>query len=393
MRISILKHILATAAAATLAAASCQAFAQSVPFPGTTVFLSPLATIDNPDPPPTERVIRLPPEAGVVTRTITTNFLDMGPSWLVQGDKVWSICAPRRTQVACSPIAQVSTMRDIHIRAYAGVNNLPTIAYDVMPYTKRTVEDLMAATFYFQSRLKTKVAHFNRYTYTPPPKKGEYDSKRAPVKPPLTGSAITTTSGAACSYSDDIAIECYSTDGGGDGIDAWQHDWTPDTNWIETAMANPPPPSAVPSYPDGPDNASADPCNGCQQVVIMGSRPQTCVYSLFGAVCSFGPPVVVTDPPVIPDNQPWFSQSSCDRVHVLCTRGQVPVDNERIPSEKPGDYEADTDACLKNRYVEEGVCFTNWKISRDGRIFGACMERASNRYTACLSSARDAQKG
>lgn len=399
MRISTLKHILATAIATTLAAASCLAFATTVPFPGSTVYLSPLATIDNPDPAPTNRVIRLPPEAGIVTRVITTNLLDVGPSWIVKGDKFWSLCAPRQTQIACSPIAPVPTMEGIHIRAYVGADNYPTVAYDVLPTTTRSATELIASTNYFQTRLRSRVAHFNRYNMvTPPPKKGTYSSQST-TSPPLIGAIITIASGAACSYDDTITIECLAgnggTEGGGTGIDANLYDWTPDANWDNAAAADPPPSSGIPAFPDGPDPGSPDPCTGpdgnsiCQQVVVMANRPQGCIYSLFGSVCTWKPPTIVVDPPVIPDSQPWFSQSTCDSIHVLCTKGQVPVDNERIPSANPGDYDSDVQACADNQKVEESMCFAYYKMNKDAGTLDTCLARAMSRYAACLTTARN----
>lgn len=395
MRISLLKHILATAAAVTLAAVSCHALATTPPFPGSTVYLTPLATINNPDPAPTERVLRLPPEAGIVTRVITTNLLESGPSWIVKGDKNWSLCAPRRTQIACSPIALVSTMQDIHIRAYAGVDNVATVAYDVMPNTTRTIEELIASTNYFQTRLKARVSHFNRYPYTPPPKKGEYDSKRTPTEPLLTGGTITPMSRGGCSYDDDIMIECLADDGGtggwGNGYEASWYNWTPDDSWALATATEAPPPSSVPNYPDGPDASSADPCNGCQQIVIMGNRPEGCVYSLFGSVCTWKPTVVVVDEPPIPVSQPWFAQSTCNSIHVLCTRGQVPEDNERVESENPGDYESDIEACLKNHAIENDVCAAEYALRKNYRVARACYERAAARMTQCMTTARGRQ--
>ena len=388
-----------TLAALTALALASPVFAADTPFPGSTVYLPPLATASNPNPAPTERVMRLPPEAGIVTTVIATNLLDTGPSWIVKGDKNWSLCAPRKTQVACSPIALVSSMRDIYIRAYVDVDNAFTIAYDVMPSTTRSAEELVAATAYFQARLKTRVAHFNRFTYTAPPKRGEYDSKQSPTKPLLTGGTGGTISPmrlGACSYGDDIAIECLADDGGvggwGNGYYAWAYNWTPDDSWALATATEPPPPSSIPSYPDGPDNALTDPCNGpCQQVVIMGSRPEGCVYSLFGTVCTWKPPVVVVDEPPLPVNQPWFSQSTCNNIHALCTRGQVPADNERVESENPGDYESDIDACLKNQAIDNGVCAAEYALRKNYRTARACYERSAARAAQCMTTARGRQ--
>jgi hypothetical protein len=393
---------LATAAAATLAAASCHALATTLPFPGSTVYMRPLATIDNPDPAPTQRVLRLPPAAGIVTTTITTNLLETGPSWIVKGDKWWSLCAPRRTQIACSPITPVSNMRNIHIRAYAGVDNAPTVAYDVLPSTTRTAAELVVAMNYFQARLKTRVAHFNRFPYTPPPKKGEHSSKRGTITPMSRG---------GCTYDDDIVIECLADDGGGgdgtggggsgSGYETWEYDWTPDEDWRSVEEEARPPPSAIPTYPNGPDTDLPDPCLGpggsnmCQQVEIMASRPHAegCFYSLFGVVCTSRPPVIIIDEPPLPVTQPWFSQSTCNNIPVLCTKGQIPADNERVESENPGDFEADVAACAKNHEIDDNMCALNHKMGADYRTTRACYERSAARNAQCMTTARGRATG
>ncbi len=141
--------------------AAANVSAADIPFPGSTVFIPPLLNENSPaEIPPSTRVMRLPPQAGLVRNVITTNLLKKGPSWIAFGDKYISLCAPNRLRVACSPVAATATMRDIHIRAYAGGNNEAYVAYDVRPKTTRSAAEVFVATDYFQKRLAKKVAHF-----------------------------------------------------------------------------------------------------------------------------------------------------------------------------------------------------------------------------------------
>ena len=383
--------------ALAFAAITQPALASPPPFPGTTVYIPPLATLENPDPAPSERVMRLPSVAGKVTRVITTNLLKASPSWLVQGDKYWSLCAPRRTQIACSPITAVSTMQDIHIRAYAGDNNAPTVAYDVMPQTTRTAAELAVAMDYFHNRLASKVAHFDRINPNadPRPPKGQLPRKGA-AKPLLIAEGSTSY----CTYDDFGSIDCSGGDGGGGGgggTDTWEYDWTPDETYEDAAASDPPPPSSIPTFPAGPDSdtAQADPCIGpngnkvCQQITITGQRPSTeaCVWGMFGRVCVSTPPPIVDPfaPTLPPSPAPIWPQGACNLINAMCSNGQTPeTDNERVPAR--GDtYADDIQACADNLEVEETQIYA---YPMDQRTRSAKLGEARRRYSACLTAAR-----
>jgi hypothetical protein len=290
-------------------------------------------------------------------------------------------------------------MQDIHIRAYAGENNAPTVAYDVLPSTKRTPAELAAAMDYFQTRLAAKVEHFNRINPNADPKPPKGQLPRLGAAKPLV---MAETSTSYCTYDDFGNIDCSGGGGGGGGggYDVWEYDWAPDETYRDDAASDP-----APSFPTGPDAdaAQADPCIGpdgsniCIRMETVAQRPQNCIRGPMGGVCvGIAPPPVVdpSEPHLPPSSAPIWPQGACNMINALCSNGQTPeADNERVPAN--GDTYADyVQQCWDNREVDEAVCTANHKMGSDARTTADCFARAMGRYSSCLTTARGrARKG
>ncbi len=380
--------------------AAANVSAADIPFPGSTVFIPPLLNENSPaEIPPSTRVMRLPPQAGLVRNVITTNLLKKGPSWIAFGDKYISLCAPNRLRVACSPVAATATMRDIHIRAYAGGNNEAYVAYDVRPKTTRSAAEVFVATDYFQKRLAKKVAHFNRMAtvYVPPPPRTSPPPMRPSTDPKKVGIApmLIAEVGGVCVYDDFGDLDCTGGNAGNEatGVDADVYDWTLDAGWEEPEDTT----TTLPSFPIGTDSPSNDPCTGpdgtnvCQQINITGQRPNTdgCLWSPVGRVCTIKPPLAGGDPldELPPPTQPWFSQDMCNMLSVFCTKGQI-QDNERIPVGGDGvSYEDKAIACQAMYEFEMDECKA-YSRAADVRMRIACQSKAADRNAECLTTAR-----
>jgi hypothetical protein len=337
------------------------------PLQGTTVLVPPLISKDYVGPARPMRVLRLPIQAGKVSKMVATNLLPRSPSWIAKGHKYYSLCMPNLGKVACAPIVATATMKDIEVGAYAGDNGEPKLTFRIDPATKQEPKRLIASISYFLGRASQQAAHFDRKssvyaplkTGTPAALKVEIPGGRmAPV-------LIGETGGGGCTWDDFGGFDCSGGDGGwdGGGYEDDSYDWGSDyfgseDSW-EDSTSSPP----LPSFPFGIDNGDADPCidasgnNVCQQVIIVGERPEelqemalpTCVVTPRGIGCgNTNPPVVGGDPtevlPIGPT--PWLPQSACNFAPVLCSEGQVPeseppplTDWERIQRAKQQCYD------------------------------------------------------
>ena len=382
-----------------------------VPFQGSSVYVKPVATVDNPAPAISNKVIRLPATAGLVISTQTTDVLQGSTSWLVEGNEYWSLCAPRRTAIACTPLTLTSTMRDIEIRAYTGADGTPLVAYNINPKTTRTAAELALSMDYFQQRLNKRVA---AYMMNPNKDSAPLEGTKSELG---VIKLLSIDNSVSCTIDDTGCVECSGGDGGGapdsgggdsgGGTDAWEWDWTPDEPEIPVVriVGNPnepeppPPPAFLPiqSYPGGGERGDDDPCRGpdgsnqCQQVIITASLPVPptgCIFTPIGRICHNTPPIVIDPwaPPPPPKATPWFPQPACNLINALCSAGQTP-DNDRV--EPNGDTYADAvEACSANLDVDEGVCYSNRAIGADVRTTAACVQRARGRYAECLTTAR-----
>jgi hypothetical protein len=90
---------------------------------------------------------------------------------------------------------------------------------------------------------------------------------------------------------------------------------------------------------------------------------------------------------------PWFPQSWCNFLHILCTAGQVPedepVDNNRGSgsSQSGKTMEELYQICEAIERVEREVCRAN-RPGMDNRSFQVCLDNATNRKIACYETAR-----
>ena len=305
-------------------------------------------------------------------------------------------------------------MRGIEIRAYTASDGTPMVAYNVNPKTTRTAAELSVSMDYFQTRLNKRVAAYsmvNPNTDPAPPKGAKPRSGK--VKSLIEGGG--GAAGVVCTFDDVGGIDCIGGEGGdppdsgggstGGGTDAWEYDWQPDEQYdtpvVVVVGEAPPPPPPPPPYPggSGADRGDADPClapdgsNLCQQVIIKASlpvAPQGCIFTPVGRVCNITPPIVIDpfSPPPPPKEAPWFPQSACNTMHILCSAGQTPEDNERV--EPTGDTYADAlEACYNNREVEENMCFANKNMGvLDQRGLHACLQKARARHSQCMTTAR-----
>lgn len=270
--------------------------------------------------------MRLPSQAGKVSRMVATNLVSNSPTWIAKGDKYYSLCAPRNGMVACAPIVAASVMQDIEVGAHAGPNGGPRLTFKVASNTTQTPRSILFAMDYFLARINKQAAHFKRLA--------KAHTGKPRVAQLLAGSKITSMDGEGegeCVYDDFFSYDCIggaSDDDGGES--AADED---DSGW----------PSDEPSggcdgncdFPDGNDNG--DPCaNGnCPVVIIPGERPSGVEEVALPGCRAVGPfiecgrlPPVVGAEPEQPQRgaMPWFPQSWCDFAGVFCSAGQVPYD-------------------------------------------------------------------
>ena len=328
-----MKRILAAAVAFLFAGS---AFAGH--FKGSAVLVAPLITSDAQATPKPINIIRLPVQAGKANLVTTTNLVKGSASWLVKGDKYYSLCIPNRRMVACAPIVATSIMQDIDVSAYAGPKGEPRVTFRIEPTTKLTPDRLAASINYFVARTNKQVAHFNRMVmiYAPP------KTKASPLKAGISSALIAAGDGGSCSYDDFGDYDCSGGDSGydGGGYDGGSYDWSGETD--NGGGAEGPGSPSVPTFPSGNDNGDSDPCidasgtNTCQIVVIIGQLPdapdlmamEPCLITPIGGICPRMPPVVGVDPvEQLPRGErPLWPQGACDALPILCSSGQIPTE-------------------------------------------------------------------
>ncbi len=341
-------------------------------------------------------VIRLPVQAGKVSKMVTTNLVSKSESWIAKGDKYYSLCMPNRRKVACAPIVATSIMQDIEIGAHAGDKGVPMITFHINPATKQPLKRLLASINYFMLRTHKQVAHYNRMAMNYAPLKG-----LTPLKPGNFAAALIAETGSSgCVYDDFGDLDCTGGDSGtnGGGADPHTYDWTD-----EEGADNPAPSATPPTFPSGNDNGNTDPCidgsgnNTCQQVTITGQRQdspdlmayQTCVITPMAFACRATPPVISDpfEPPMPSRPRPLLPQSACNFAPIFCSAGQVPeipppplTDWEKLQARKAecykkvdaemvycraiqGKYEDPNNHCMRNAVENLILCD---KMGKDG---------------------------
>jgi hypothetical protein len=177
-----------------LCASWCAPALAAAPSKGSKVFVPPLMSkagtkLSQPT------IIRLPSQAGKVSKVVTTTLVAKGPSWIAKGDKYYSLCVPNRRMVACAPIVAASVMKGIEVGAVAGAKGeaLITFKMDSVGLAPRRAAYALK---YFLARTSKQVGHFNRMavSYAPAPQQSALRVG--------SGSNYRDTDGGGCSYED-----------------------------------------------------------------------------------------------------------------------------------------------------------------------------------------------
>ncbi len=330
------------------------------PFKGSSIIVPPLMSKNTHNYPPL-RVMRMPAQAGVVESVVATRFPHSDNIALItKGSQYYSLCTPNQARVACAPITNTDSMRDIDVSAYVDSNDVSLLAFNISKETQRTPAELAFAIAHFKIRFAKVGQHFDSLSTTYKPKtpknrNGARDYPHARKAKPMTIDA----GDGSCTFNDAGTYDCTGGDSGGSeggyNIDTW--DWSGDGDT-----------SSVPTFPSGNDNGERDAClspsgaNICQQVVVTGERPGLagCIFTPFGSVCTTRPPPVPLDPydgvqPAPSGRRPWLPQAVCNNIHILCSEGQIP-EGEAAPI---GDYDKLvewTQACLNRAQGKLNMC-------------------------------------
>ena len=301
--------------------------------PGSAVLVPPLIVAGDTSPAAPMKVLRLPVEAGRVTKMVATNLVENSKSWIAKGHKYYSLCMPNGSKISCTPIVSTATMKDIDVGAYADENGSPKLSFTIDPATTQEPKRLIAAINYFLGRAATQTAHFN-----------QKKSANTPLKTRPGGVAAPTIegegNGMVCTFNEFGGVDCTGGDGGSSG-DGYESEDEEDFDWEEEVEASETALESAPSYPSGSSNGNGNPCidsggnDICgPQIVITGRLPDppqqaalpTCVATPWAIACSPRPPPVLIDPTEqLPRGpQPWLPQGACNAWGVLCSGGQIP---------------------------------------------------------------------
>ncbi len=367
---------------------------QPKPLQGATVLVSGLITDHATEAAQPAKVIRLPVEAGRVSKIVTTNLVTQIPSWIVKGDKYYSLCMPNRGKVACAPIIATATMKDIEVNAYADAEDKPKLNFTIAKGTTQDAKRLIASINYFMHRVSIQAAHFNRKASTYAPVKAKAPGK--PVRNVEAPMTIDSTMGSECTSDYFGGMDCTGGDSGNDGggYSAETYDWGENYFADEESWPSLP---ALPTFPSASNNGDADPCvdasgnNVCQQVIITGERPeapvlalQNCVVSPFGTACTTRePPAIVRDPTDdIPKGpQPWLPQGACNTWHALCSEGQVPEEDPPPLTEAEKRAKAEQ-RCVDNANAQMTACYSLRFLAGE-TYFHNCKREALQTFKEC----------
>lgn len=339
-------------------------------------------------------VLRLPPQAGKVSKIMPTKLVPNGPSWIAKGDRYYSLCVPNRRMVACSPIVATSVMQDIDVGAGAGAKGEPKLTFKVSPRTKLSPKRLQSAISYFIARTNKSAKHFRQMSvsYAPRPAEtyllagggGGFDN---------SVDAGNGTSG--CSYDDEGSYDCTggSYEGGSGGADPFTDPESIPVVPGDDCLSNC-------SYPSGNENGETDPCANasCPVVLIPGTRPgneepvslPSCrAAGPFVIECTTLPPL--SEPQELPRGPtPWFPQGMCNLATIFCSAGQVPDNDRGTNSELSGKTMDELyEICYRTWEAEMDVCSANRAAGADYRTVEACKSKATSRLAACQTTARE----
>lgn len=339
------------------------------------------------------RVITVPSQAGAVRASLKTQTISNRPATIVKGDKYYSLCVSLRVDVLCAPIVAVSVMQDIEVGSMLDTSNRPALTFRIDPTSSRKASHLTSAIDYFLARNARQEKHFARRLAAmgspglPPP--GVHDPKS--IKP--SGPQSATVGGerqSECIFDPWGGIDCSGGDSGDGGhlleLFKWPSGELTDDPYLRT-------------YAPNADNGDRDPCidndgnNTCQRVIINGPRPgeevghgemgNTCVISGFGIACRLTPPVAGGDPyeePLPPAN-PWFAQSTCNKLPILCSDGQAP-DQPAPPVTEGEKRMGRLNQCLKEADIALRYCNEMWHHMGNAN-YEVCRRNALDQYNEC----------
>jgi hypothetical protein len=362
----------------------CAPASAATPSQGSKVIIPPLVTKVTSKIASKPLTAILPTQAGKVSKMISTN-LTKGPSALAMGDKYISLCTPRRSQMACTPIVATEVMKGIEVGAMAGTKGEPLITFKMDP--SMAPARAAYAMKYFLARLNRQVAHFNRMEVSYAP------------KPWQTSMTVGATSDSVilvggCSYDDYSDYDCLggSYDNGGGGGDYGGGGYGGGSSPIGQC-------SGMCNYPSGNNNGDGDPCVApdgsriCNSpadiptVPVNGQRPveePMACRPVGGVLECTVPPMINNGTDGIPRATPWFAQSTCNQLPWLCSTGQYP-DNDRGDASTSGKTQEQLYVICENTYdVEMDICSAN----RAGGTYRVCKARAADRLSACQTTAR-----
>jgi hypothetical protein len=349
-------------------------------------------------PPPASKVsakskpvaLRLPSQAGKVSKVVATSLVAKSPSWIAKGDKYYSLCVPNRRLVSCAPIVPARAMKDIEVGAEVGAKGEPILTFKIASNTQVAPKRVQYAIRHFLARTKRQAAHFDRMAVSYAPR-----AAQSSVRIGATSSLVDASEGSGgitCSYDDEGSYDCTggsyrggSGDGGSDPIPGTVS--IPDEPGGQCLVDC--------DYPSGNDNGAEDPCidgtgnNICQVVQIPGRRPPaeesvelvSCrPVNPFVVECGRIPPVIGGVPQELPRAVPWFPQSWCDNVHILCSAGQQPSDSGKT-------YDQLLAECEAQHVVDTAYCDKN-ESAMDSRMVEVCFTRADRASLACREKAK-----
>lgn len=305
----------------------------------------------------------LPSQVGKVASILPGDFIPGVTSAIVLGDKRGSLCYETqpsglrsRTSVAaqasfCKPIVSHG-YKDVIIRRVNVGNGNHGLLFTVDPTSKASAANVKLAAHSFMAGLeraqKSLILHAAK---------------------PRTVQSGLVAAGGSCGYDDEDSTPTCQGDGGGGGGGSTDYpgsggDWGDPTGgaWATSTGCVPIPAGWL--------------CTGKRDV--PWSDPWTFPVSPSGP--SGEPKTAVNW------NAPWFPQSWCNHVHILCSAGQEPEDNDR------GDNASLSGKTLEELYqiceaiyeVEMDVCVAN----KAGGTYSQCAPKAANRLSACMTTAR-----
>jgi hypothetical protein len=216
--------------AVTIAALCASLWSPAFAHPTTTTVKAPAPIVSKIKPPPVVAppvskikpapapMLRLPSQAGKVSKLVPTTLVAKSPSWIVKGHKYYSLCSPSNKMVACAPIMPISLMKDIDVGARVGPKGEPILTFGIKPGVMVEPKRVHYVIGHFLARTRKQAAHFNRKEVSYAPRPGAYASLVD-----IGNGGSGGGNGTTCSYDDEGTYDCiggsYESGGGGGNYD------------------------------------------------------------------------------------------------------------------------------------------------------------------------------